>query len=33
MLQQCLKIIEQTNFIKEWGGKHVLLIPEIEIIK
>ena len=27
------EIIEQTNFIKEWGGKHVLLIPEIEIIK
>ena len=27
------EIIEQTNFIKKWGGKHVLLIPEIEIIK
>jgi|TARA_B110001454_G_C12712682_1_gene431356 2-polyprenyl-3-methyl-5-hydroxy-6-metoxy-1,4-benzoquinol methylase len=26
------EIIEQTNFIKKWGGKHVLLIPKIEIL-
>jgi hypothetical protein len=27
------EIIEETNFIKEWGGKHVVLIPQIQIIK
>jgi 2-polyprenyl-3-methyl-5-hydroxy-6-metoxy-1,4-benzoquinol methylase len=27
------EIIEQTSFIKEWGGKHVVLIPQIEIME
>ncbi|WP_246282087.1 class I SAM-dependent methyltransferase [Nitrosopumilus ureiphilus] len=27
------EIIEQTSFIKEWGGKFVVLIPKVKILK
>ena len=26
------EIIEQTSFISDWGGKHVILIPEVKIL-
>ena len=27
------EIMQQINFIKNWGGKFVVLIPEVEILK
>jgi hypothetical protein len=27
------EIIEQMNFVKEWGGKFVVLIPEVKILE